>query len=154
MKCLGRFGPVNLNDHKYPPVLHTYWGDAKVWRNLLENSRETAHHARNTSLYRRLRPRNLCLLTSDGWRPIEVAQWESEPGNLARTLSYLFVAYSSEHFSHEVDEDMEDLHEIGMAAAREAHVDAFWVAGSCMQDEAELENDVSTSLPLSPTWMT
>lgn len=141
MKCLGGFGGSLLNFGKYPPVLHIYWGDAKVWSNLLENSRELSQLARNTSLYRPLKPRNLCLLTSNGYNFIDVDQWEREPGN--RTLSYLFVAYSSDHFDNDVDEDMEELHDIGMTAAREAGVDAFWVAGSCMRDPAELENDVS-----------
>lgn len=132
-----------LYNGKYPPVLHSYWGDAKVWSNVLENSQEISRIPHNTSPYRRLKPRNLCLLDSDGWIPIEVAQWESEPRNSVRSLSYLFVAYSSEQFNHTIDEDMQDLHEIGMAAAREAGVAAFWVASSCMRDEEELENDVS-----------
>lgn len=73
-----------------------------------------------------------------------MACWESEPENEGKKLRYLFVAYCSEHFSEDIDNDMEDLHEIGMAAAKKAGVDAFWVAASCMRDEEELENDVST----------
>lgn len=129
---------------KYPPVLHTYWGDAKVWSNLLENSQEPSQLARRTALYRPLKPRNLCLLKGNAFEIIDVCQWEREPGNSARTLSYLFVAYTSEHFDNLDNDDMTYLHNIGMAAARDAGADAFWVAGSCMQDEEELENDVST----------
>ncbi|KAI7774010.1 hypothetical protein LA080_009474 [Diaporthe eres] len=138
----GGFDSSLLNFGKYPPVPHTYWGDAKVWSNLLENSRELSQLARNTSLYRPLKPRNLCLLTSNGYNFIDVGQWERESGNSARALSYLFVAYSSDHFDDGVDEDMKELHDIGMTAAREAGVAAFWVAASCMRDPAELENDV------------
>lgn len=154
MKCLGGLGSNTLYFGKYPPVLHTYWGDAKVWSNHLENSRELSQLARNTSLYRPLKPRYLCQLTSDSFKFIDVDEWEREPGNSARTLSYLFVAYSSEHFIYdpekrktETDDDMEYLHKIGMAAAREAGVAAFWIASSCMRDKKEMENDVST-LPL------
>lgn len=141
MQCLGGLAPGRLYDGKYPPVLHIYWGDAKVWSNLLENSRELSQLARNTTVYRWLKPRSLCLLTENSFKHIEVAQWESETGE---TLSYVFVAYSGEHFDHRVYQDMVDLHNIGMVAARSIGVDAFWVSGSCMRNEAELENDVST----------
>lgn len=150
MKCLGGLGlySARMNDGKYPPVLHRYWGDAKVWSNLLENSQDCSQRARSRLIYRPLKPRHLCLLTSDGWTPIEVAQWENEPRNMSQTLTYLFVAYSSEQFDLEADEDMEYLHEIGMVAARKAGVSAFWVAGSCMREEKELENDVRYSIAL------
>ncbi|KAG6355994.1 hypothetical protein INS49_015379 [Diaporthe citri] len=142
VKCFGGLYSSKLYYGKYPPVPHKYWGVARLWSNLLENPRELSQLAGSTSQYRSLKPRNLCLLTSDLWEPIDVAQWESEPANSARTLSYVFVAYSSEHFYHDTNQDMIDLHEIGMFAARKAGVAAFWVAGSCMRDENEIENDV------------
>lgn len=156
MKCLGDLDSSSFYYGMYPPVLHRYWGDAKVWSNFLENtppivfdqlsqkSWELPRSHRNKSPYRPLSPQYLCLLTRDTWKHIKVAHWESEPENIGRKISYLFVAYSSEHFSNDIYAEMEDLHKIGMAAARKAGVDAFWVGASCMRDEEELENDVST----------
>jgi hypothetical protein len=61
-------------------------------------------------------------------------------------LNYLFIAYSTAHFSHDSVEDKLALHNIAETAARAAKVTGYWVAVSCMCDPAEVESDVSTSL--------
>jgi len=70
-----------------------------------------------------------------------VVEWEQTDGKDC-DLSYLFIAYSTEHFSHGSDEDKMALHVIAETAARVAKVPAYWVAVSCMRDQTEVENDV------------
>jgi hypothetical protein len=134
-------------------VLHTFHGDAKVWSNMLENKREISALARNNQVYRLLKPRHLCFLReassseNQGIRIREVAEWELEHGE-DTPLRYLFVAYSGQHFSDKSEADMRALHEIAETAARAARLPAYWLACSCMQNEAESEADVSFSLSL------
>jgi hypothetical protein len=67
--------------------------------------------------------------------------WENR-NRTEKVLSYLFVAYSTEHFSHNSQDDLEALHHIAERAARDAKLPAYWVACSCMPDENEREEDV------------
>lgn len=55
---------------------------------------------------------------------------------------YLFIGYTTEQFDNDSEEDMEDLHAIAERAAREAQIPAFWVAGSCMGSDEEVEDAV------------
>ncbi|RSM04825.1 hypothetical protein CDV31_009852 [Fusarium ambrosium] len=131
----------------YAPVLYNYHGDAKVWSNLLENRKGLSLMARNNQVYRMLRPRYLCFLRepfNDENRGVDVrsvVEWENSDGRDAN-LAYLFVAYSTEHFSHSSEQDMMALHHIAETACRAAKLSAYWIACSCMRDENELESDV------------
>ncbi|CAM1509921.1 Fc.00g002560.m01.CDS01 [Cosmosporella sp. VM-42] len=131
----------------YAPILYAYHGDAKVWSNLLENRKGVSLMARNNQIYRLLRPRYLCFLReplsdqNKGVNIRSVAEWETNEGSDA-PLSYLFVAYSTEHFSHGSEQDMMALHDIAETACRAAKLSAYWVACSCMRDKSELEADV------------
>jgi hypothetical protein len=58
------------------------------------------------------------------------------------SISYIFIGYTTTQFDNTSREDMTALHLIAERAAREAGVSAFWVAGSCMPDPNELEQDV------------
>lgn len=115
---------------------------------MLENKREISTLARNNQVYRLLKPRHLCFLNEAsssenlGIRIREVADWELEHGE-DTPLRYLFVAYSGEHFSDNSDADRRALHKIAETAARAARLPAYWVACSCMQNETEIEADVS-----------
>ncbi|KAJ4101004.1 hypothetical protein NW769_010663 [Fusarium oxysporum] len=131
----------------YAPVLYRYHGDAKVWSNLLENRKGLSLMARNNQIYRMLRPRYLCFLRepfNDENRGVDVrsvVEWENSDGQ-DTNLAYLFVAYSTEHFSHSSEQDMMALHHIAETACRAAKLPAYWIACSCMRDENELESDV------------
>ncbi|KAJ6258195.1 hypothetical protein Dda_7114 [Drechslerella dactyloides] len=131
---------------RYAPVAYRYHGEAKVWNNQLENRRNNTV-ARSYQEYRILKPRHLCFLREaqgDELHGVDirtVEDWERTAGR-GENLSYIFVAYSTEHFSHDVDADMEALHLIAETAARAAGAIAYWVAGSCMRDNAELVSDV------------
>ncbi|SCV30001.1 uncharacterized protein FFB14_02831 [Fusarium fujikuroi] len=131
----------------YAPVLYRYHGDAKVWSNLLENRKGLSLMARNNQIYRMLRPRYLCFLRepfNDENRGVDVrsvVEWENNDGQ-DTNLAYLFVAYSTEHFSHSSEQDMMALHHIAETACRAAKLPAYWIACSCMRDENELESDV------------
>lgn len=148
---------------------YQYYGTPKVWSNHLENRMGTSTSllARNNDVYRLLKPRHLCFLR----RPYDeelhgvdvraVADWEAEhqeeeedekEGSSSgdpRSLSYLFIAYSTEHFSHDSDADLNALHVIAETAARAAKVPAYWVAASCMRDPQELESDVRYNITSS-----
>ncbi|RYO94507.1 hypothetical protein DL764_007826 [Monosporascus ibericus] len=131
----------------YAPVPYLYHGDAKTWSNLLENRIGTSLLARNNDVYRLLKPRHLCFLREPyddelhGVDVRSVADWEATDG-VDAPLNYLFIAYSTEHFSHDSQEDKDALHVIAETAARAAKVPAYWVAVSCMRDPDELESDV------------
>ena len=100
-----------------------------------------------------MKPRHLCFLRNPGSEKIfgvdvrSVADWEATDGvSFNASLSYIFVAYSTEHFNHGSEEDCNALHLIAETAARAVNVPAYWVAVSCMRDKQELESDVSTDL--------
>ncbi|KAK0636050.1 hypothetical protein B0T17DRAFT_587350 [Bombardia bombarda] len=132
----------------YAPVPYMYHGDAKVWSNYLENRKGLSLLAKNHQVYNLLKPRHLCFLRSPydeaphGVDVRAVAEWEASAEGYDANLSYLFVAYSSEHFNHGSESDMKALHEIAEKACRDAKLPAYWVAASCMRDERELEADV------------
>ncbi|KAJ4160089.1 hypothetical protein NW754_003213 [Fusarium falciforme] len=132
----------------YAPVLYKFYSDAKVWSNLLENHKGLSLMARNNQVYHMLRPRYLCFLRdpfNDENRGVDVhnvAEWENNVDGQDVSLGYLFVAYSTEHFTHDSEQDMNALHHIAETACRAAKLPAYWIACSCMRDENELESDV------------
>ncbi|KAK6523505.1 hypothetical protein TWF281_001485 [Arthrobotrys megalospora] len=131
----------------YPPVAYRYYGEAKVWSNQLENQRNEAK-ANTYQEYRVIKPRHLCFLKEpqdDELHGIEiwpVEDWELTNGGRGNSLSYVFIGYSTEHFNHDVEADMEALHKIAETAARAAGAIAYWLAGSCMREKKELVSDV------------
>lgn len=121
---------------------------------MLENRKEKQLLGQSNEVYRQLRPRYLCFLReqfSDQNKGVDVCvveDWERAQQDDAN-LNYLFVAYSTEHFSHASEQDMMALHHIAETACRAAKLPAYWIACSCMRDPAELESDVSV-FPSSP----
>ena len=120
-----------------------------MWSNHLENRVGTSLLARNNDVYRLLKPRHLCFLRNPDSEQLlgvdvrSVADWEATDGvSSDASLNYLFVAYSTEHFNHESEEDRDALHHIAETAARAAKIPAYWVAVSCMRDQQQLESDV------------
>lgn len=86
-----------------------------------------------------MRPRQLCLLRDEeGIVIVNVSEWEAVHGS----IEYLFICYTTEQFSHESNEDMDELHRIAEAATRRAGVAAYWLACSCMPEDEELFEDV------------
>lgn len=71
-----------------------------------------------------------------------IAQYRAE-----NTLKYVFVAYTAEQFR--MPDDLQALHQIADAAARNAGATAYWVGCSCMPDKETLQDDVRI-LQLSP----
>jgi hypothetical protein len=58
-------------------------------------------------------------------------------------MQYVFVAYTTNQFSHHDPEDIKGLHNIAKQAAIDAGVGAYWIGASCMSDNKEdLEEDV------------
>ncbi|KAK0631362.1 hypothetical protein B0T14DRAFT_409783, partial [Immersiella caudata] len=133
----------------FAPVLFRYYGNAKVWNNPLEHTRGRSLPSSNQA-YRTLKPRHLCFLREPergdcvGVDIKTVEEWEAAETKAGRATSsrYLFVAYSTEHFSHSNASDLRALHKIAEAAARDAGIPAYWVACSCMRSPEELESDV------------
>lgn len=138
---------TQLRNLYYAPVLYTYHNDAKVWSNTLENGREQSAPTRNNQVYRLLKPRHLCFLReptsaeNEGVSIGKVSDWEKEHGDESMP-EYLFVAYSTEQFSHRSEADLRELHDIAETACRAANLPAYWVACSCMWETKELEADV------------
>ncbi|KAK0712119.1 hypothetical protein B0H67DRAFT_493156, partial [Lasiosphaeris hirsuta] len=135
----------------FAPILFRYHGGAKVWSNPLEQARGRSLPSSNSNhTYRTLKPRHLCFLREPergdclGVDIRTVQEWETAEANARRasSLRYLFVAYSTEHFSHSNPSDLGALHKIAETAARNAGLPAYWVACSCMRNPEELESDV------------
>lgn len=144
----------------FAPILFKYHGDAKVWNNPLEQVRGRSLPS-SSYTYRTLKPRHLCFLREPehgdclGVDIKTVQEWETAEANSGRasSLRYLFVAYSTEHFSHSSPSDLRALHKIAETAARNAGLPAYWVACSCMRNPEELESDVGcrpTVVPQMP----
>jgi hypothetical protein len=134
------------NNGLYEQFKYHYWGYAAISSNPLEHPPSTAslvsiNRETNPISERPLRPRYLCFLKNGrGIQIRKVSEWEAEHVEDC-SLQYLFVAYTSEQFSHKSDEDMEALHCIAEAATRRASVQAYWIACSCMPVE-EMSEDL------------
>ncbi|KAH6646865.1 hypothetical protein BKA67DRAFT_663235 [Truncatella angustata] len=118
---------------RYAPVPYKFHGHAKAWSNHLENRLHDVPLApRRPNEYHILKPRHLCFLRNPkeselrGLDIREVSAWEADEGP-NENLSYLFVAYSADHFNHGSEEDMQALHSIAEFACRQARLPAYWV---------------------------
>jgi hypothetical protein len=133
------------NEGKYDPFPYYYFGYPKVSRNMFENESLRGYRLNETNpvVERILRPRYLMFLRQEGELALPmnveqyIAQYKSE-----RNLSYIFVAYTTEQFDHNSNEDMIALHQIADAAARNAGVAAYWIGCSCMPEPENLQDDV------------
>ncbi|KAJ5760680.1 hypothetical protein N7520_007836 [Penicillium odoratum] len=143
------FIPVDLggekrNNGRYEQFKYHYWGYSKFSANRHEiqpsstNNCSTSYQITHGISKRNLRPRQLCLLQDDGIEIVDVNEWEAEHG----TIDYLFICYTTLQFSHETNEDMDELHRIAESAARRAGVAAYWLACSCMPQDEERFEDV------------
>ncbi|GKZ21925.1 hypothetical protein AbraIFM66951_007306 [Aspergillus brasiliensis] len=137
-------GELRNNGH-YEQFKYHYWGYSTTPANLHEVEPSSTNHLPGPRQFangvskRPLRPRRLCLLQDDGGIAIvNVEEWEAVHGS----LEYLFICYTTEQYSHESNEDMDELHRIAGAAARTAGVAAYWIACSCMPDDDDQWEDV------------
>ncbi|RHZ45938.1 uncharacterized protein CDV56_104441 [Aspergillus thermomutatus] len=138
-------GGERRNNGRYEQFKYHYWGYSKAPANLheIQPSRASilsAHRQNANGISKRpLRPRQLCLLRDEGGIVIvNVSEWEAVHGS----IEYLFICYTTEQFSHELNEDMDELHRIAEAATRTAGVAAYWLACSCMPEDEEQFEDV------------
>ncbi|XRM46720.1 hypothetical protein ABZX51_009749 [Aspergillus tubingensis] len=137
-------GELRNNGH-YEQFKYHYWGYSTAPTNLHElepsstNTPPGPRQFANGISKRPLRPRRLCLLQDDGGIAIvNVEEWEAVYGS----LEYLFICYTTEQYSHESNEDMDELHRMAQAATRTAGVAAYWIACSCMPDDDDQCEDV------------
>lgn len=138
-------------DGQYAPVPIEFKGSAKVWNNRLEDRREDEAATRGAEVYQVLRPRSLCFLRESHGIDIRLVEdWEEAEGR-NKSLSYIFVAYFTQHFRNDNVDDMMALSQIAEKAARDAGVLAYWVGASNMDgaSSSDLETDVSHPASLS-----
>jgi hypothetical protein len=130
------------NQGFYDPFPYRYWGYPKAARNQFEvpNPR-SGEQAGSSLLERSLGPKYLCFLNNPHEREMNGVSVREVDQAHADT-EYLFIGYTTEQFDNDSDEDMNDLHVIAERAAREAQIPAFWVAGSCMGSDEEVEDAV------------
>lgn len=83
-----------------------------------------------------LEPVCLCFVGDEQYgRQQLVANWKVDPKNAhhhGKCPEYLFIAYTTEHFSHDSMADMQALHSIATQATRAAGLTAYWVGATCM----------------------
>lgn len=134
------------NGGRYDEFPYRYYGYAKAPRNAAEGLRVTSGRSDirqqvHPVAERALRPRYLCFINEDGSISTKnIEEWTSKhPG---AKLDYLFVAYTTEQFSHDSRNDLNALHKIAVQATRDAKLTAYWVGCSCMPDERHMEEDV------------
>lgn len=131
------------NEGKYDPFPYRYFGYSKFSRNPGEMDTPRGIHSGQTNPIQKrvLRPRYLYVQmdSTDDWNRINM---DEQPEN-KRDEPYVFVAYTSVQFDNGDQDDVEALHVIARAAARNAGVSAYWIGSSCMPEEKSLENDVS-----------
>lgn len=141
-----------MNDGGYDPFPYRYWGYCKVARNAIEgsvlqappNSSSPAITASSLNMTRILEPRALCFDVGGQWsqtRPVE--EWKNDPWNESphkRCPEYVFIAYTASQFTDSIA-DLKAIHTIGLKAARDAKVPAYWLGSACM-DSNDTENEV------------
>ncbi|RAK75079.1 uncharacterized protein BO72DRAFT_383219 [Aspergillus fijiensis CBS 313.89] len=133
------------NSGHYEQFKYHYWGYSLASANLHEvepsstNTLPGPRQFANGISKRPLRPRRLCVLQDEGVIAIvNVEEWEAVYGS----LEYLFICYTTEQYSHESNEDMDELHRIAQNATRTAGVAAYWIACSCMPNDDDQCEDV------------
>jgi hypothetical protein len=98
-----------------------------------------------------LRPRWLCFLVQPesqemrGFHLQKVDQWLSREKSEEKLLKYIVVTYTAEQFQG--DNDLNALHQLAERAARNAGVSAYWIGCTCMPEEEEIQEDVSSESP-------
>lgn len=86
------------------------------------------------SFGRHLRPRFLCVIAnnSKGYERVDVDEWDRTRSE-AFNGGYVFVSYTRYHFTSQQDREKE-LVEIGIASAKQARLQAFWLDFICLPD--------------------
>ncbi|KAG4431383.1 hypothetical protein IFR05_013143 [Cadophora sp. M221] len=140
---------IILNNGCYDPFPYRYWGYCKVTRNAVEETAKSSPSSTPGSKggvegYRILEPMYFCFVgTEEYGRPRLVADWKSDPANQRHQYKcpeYLFIAYTTEHFSHSSLPDIKALYSIATNATRAAGLTAYWVGASCLGGEDIEEN--------------
>ncbi|KAL5326555.1 hypothetical protein ACEPPN_004241 [Leptodophora sp. 'Broadleaf-Isolate-01'] len=141
-----------FNNGCYDPFPYRYWGYCKVTRNAVEENSKSSDSSPTLTPgskgevegYRILEPLYLCFVgTEEYGRPRLVADWKSDPANQHHQYKcpeYLFIAYTTEHFSHSSLPDIKALHSMATQATRAAGLTAYWVGASCLGGENIEEN--------------
>ena len=134
-------GEVRNNGH-YDVFPYKYYGYSKAPRNAREGNSPVAQNRDPAALVqpmilRDIRPRYICFVDDDEANDSDfscesVAMWEETHPN--QPLPYIFIAYTTMQFDHDVEADMYALHSIAIRATRAAGLRAFWVGASCMPD--------------------
>ncbi|KAJ5893447.1 hypothetical protein N7495_005138 [Penicillium taxi] len=153
-----------VNDGRYDPFPFRYWGYCKIVRNSVERNPAIKIPGQPLSaesttpfptMARLLEPRALLfdvdlplakLLEPHEWKDRSSLQKKYQEGLESvgadrHCPKYVVVAYINTQFSQKSKKDMAALNEIGLMAAREAGVDAYWTSASCMP-KTDLTNDV------------
>ncbi|KAJ5900162.1 hypothetical protein N7495_004906 [Penicillium taxi] len=141
-----------LNSGNYDPFPYRYWGYCKVARNTIEGSRLSSASRPSlassatvsSNMNRILEPQTLCFDIGEEWAQTRsVESWKNDPSNKSlykKCPEYIFVAYTAAQFSNS-DDDKAAIHKIGLKAARDAKVPAYWLGSACMDDN-DVENEV------------
>jgi hypothetical protein len=145
IKILGSFNVDGVYGGRYAPFAYKFHGYAKAARNQIEDEKLGGLTRRiedkDPTEARLLRPRYLCFLNNPEDRQLRGME-RRRVAHTDKGLSYLFVAYSTEHFNHASTVDLNALSQIAERAARDAKLPAYWIACSCMPDANKLEEDV------------
>ncbi|KAJ5709909.1 hypothetical protein N7493_009501 [Penicillium malachiteum] len=155
-----------VNDGNYDPFPYRYWGYCRIVRNSFERNRSIVLPSLPdgtlvpfSNIDRLLEPRALLfdtgrkrakLLMADEWRDwskqdekyrIGLENVKEKLSSIQKCPEYVLVAYIGTQFSK--NEDLDALEKIGLIAAREAGVPAYWISLSCTpESESPETNDV------------
>ncbi|CZR69076.1 uncharacterized protein PAC_18977 [Phialocephala subalpina] len=148
---------------RYPPVRYSYFCYPKVARNEREGKTlgpslsilerkpvpqsgidsddrvtsmrqvQSRYAVHDKAFGRHLRPRYLCILAnnSKGYERVDVDEWDRTRSE-AVSGGYIFVSYTRYHFPQEDRE--KELVAIGIASAKQARLQAFWLDFICLPD--------------------
>ncbi|KAJ5611557.1 hypothetical protein N7528_008662 [Penicillium herquei] len=151
-----------VNDGNYDPFPYRYWGYCRIVRNSFERNRSImlptpldGTPVPFSNIDRLLEPRALLfdtgrekakLLMADEWKDwskqkkkfrIGLDNVKEKLGSIQKCPEYVVVAYIGTQFPE--DEDLDALETIGLIAAREAEVPAYWISLSCTPDSESPE---------------
>jgi hypothetical protein len=139
------------NGGRYNPFPYNHWNYPKEFRNILENREDEGGNVTEKLMRgntvdpdptseRLLRPMYLAYLMKE--KGVHIAEGTRNLENNGKDDPYVFVAYSTSHFSHDSTEDQRSLLEMAENAARRAGVPAFWCSICCMPTERTLQKDI------------
>ncbi|KAJ5523775.1 hypothetical protein N7494_010425 [Penicillium frequentans] len=142
-----------VNQGGYDPFPYRYWGYCKVSRNALERkvlksshgaSLNSAITSSSLNMDRILEPRTLCFDTGqDQAQTQQVEEWKKNPQNSSphkKCPEYVFVAYTRSQFPDSLECQIA-IHAIGLKAARDAKVPAYWLDVACINAD-DKDNDI------------